>query len=885
LCLSGFVATAMLKFNSIKKVNVYSSLIGIIVLTISLSASFIIFEYQHFEQEAIAFKEQYTRLEKERLKTIIDKLIEHAQFEKTYETDEQVKAELLAWAKKVRFKKSSYIFILNTAGDMLIHPTRAGTNVANIIDPNGINILQAIIKASKEDGFVKYTRTKSSTGIDTPKLSYVRYLKDWDLLIATGIYLDEIEQVSIQNKQKLTANLKEHILWMILIAFLIASIAFLIAYRISKRVNIEFNLFAKGLKQSTTQHRLLHLNRFKISEFQTLADTANQVINKRKQAEDLLQKHHKAERKYVENMLREKESQYLSIFNAARDAFIISDFDGNIVEGNPQACQMYGYSYDEFTKLSSKNIVHPDYYYNFKRFIFETQNRGEFETESLDIRKDGTIFNVDVRGSTFEYKAKTHLLRVVRDITERKQMEENLAQAKDIAETSNRAKSVFLANMSHELRTPLNGILGFTQILQRDKSLNERQIKAINTIHKSGEHLLLLLNDILDLSKVEAGKMELQLKPFDFKIFIKSIVDIIQIRAHEKDIIFNCQIDENLPNTVIADDTRLRQVLINLLGNAVKFTDKGKVAFKIHRHMDKIRFQVEDTGCGIAYNELELIFQPFQQVGSQKQMPQGTGLGLSISNKLVKMMESALKVNSILSKGSVFWFDLKLPEAKGWQPPNEIQQGTITGFHGKPHKILIVDDKEANRAILVNLLHSIGFEIIEAHDGQEGIAKAITENPTLIMMDLIMPGVNGFEATRQIRAQLKDVIIIAASASAFEQHRQESFTAGCNDFISKPIDTNELLEKIRQYLKLEWVFETKPKLIENQKPVEQATLVAPPADIMNNLSHYAKQGNIGRIMKEAIKLEKMDSKYQAFAAELRRLCGDFDINKIRIFLK
>ena len=833
-----------------------------------------IFEYQRFEQETIVFKKQYTSLEKQRLKTIIDKLVERVKF------NHQSKEKMFAWLKKVRFKQSGYIFVLNSKGDMLIHPTRAGQNVANIIDPNGINILQALIKASKEDGFIKYTRKKYSSGALTSKLSYVRYLENWDLLIATGIYLDEIEVVSSQNKQKLIVGLKRHVLWMILISFFIASIAFLIAYLISKRINIEFNLFAKGLKQSTTQHQLLNLKKFKICEFQALADTANKVINKRKDAEDLLQQHHDAERQSVENMLREKESQYLSIFNAARDAFIISDFDGNIVEGNPQACQMYGYSYDELIKLSTKNIVHPDYYYNFKRFIFETQNKGEFETESLDIRKDATIFKVDVRGSTFEYKGKIHLLRVIRDITERKQMEENLAQAKEIAETSNRAKSVFLANMSHELRTPLNGILGFTQILHRDKTLNERQVKAINTIHKSGEHLLLLLNDILDLSKVEAGKMELQPKAFDFEVFLRGIADIIQIRAQEKDIIFNCEISDNLPHAVIADDTRLRQILINLLGNAIKFTEKGKVVFKIHRYMDKIRFQVEDTGCGIAYNELEVIFKPFQQVGNQKQMPQGTGLGLSISNKLVKIMESTLKVNSILSKGSVFWFDLKLPEATGWQPPNEVQQRTIIGFNNKPHTILIVDDKEANRAILVNLLDSIGFNIIEANDGQEGIEKAITEKPALIFMDLIMPRVNGFEATRQIRAQLKDVIIIAASASAFEQHRQDSFTAGCNDFIAKPINSDELLEKIRQYLKLEWKFEAKVKV----KKVKQA-LVQPPAEIMKDLSHYAKQGNIGRITKEAIKLEKLDPKYQAFAAKLRSYCSEFDINKIRDFLK
>jgi PAS domain S-box-containing protein len=586
----------------------------------------------------------------------------------------------------------------------------------------------------------------------------------------------------------------------------------------------------------------------------------------------------------VEKALREREVQYYGIFNAATDAFIIFDSTGKIREANPQAHKMYGYS--EFKKLTGKDIVYSDNYPLFEKFRFEIKTAGNFRTEFVAVRKDGTLFNVDVRGTTFDYKGKPHLLAIVRDITERKQAEIELAQAKKAAEAANRAKSEFLANMSHELRTPLNGILGFTQILRRDKTLTTQQLNAIHTIHKSGEHLLLLLSDILDLTKFEAGKMELHPRDFQFPSFLKSIADIIQNRAQYKDIDFKAQYSSELPIAVNADETRLRQVLINLLGNAVKFTDTGKVIFQVSRHDNKIHFQVEDTGCGIAPANLENIFQAFQQVSEQNYQCEGMGLGLHISKRLIEMMGGTLSVTSQLGKGSIFWFDLTLPLVGKWQKIDNTPKQHIIGFQGK-QKILVVDDFEAHRIILVNLFSSLGFEVLEAVDGQEAVEQAIAEQPDVIIMDLLMPRIDGFEATRRIRqaAKLKNAVIIAVSNSASDQHHQDSLAAGCNDFIAKPIQPNEILEKLEKYLKLKWVFAANHQ---DHTPVSKQTkqsLIGPPPEIVDELYNFAMQGNVGGIIEQAAQLKTIDNKYIPFADTLQQLANEFQVRKLRDLIK
>src|SRR5919199_3130810 len=311
-------------------------------------------------------------------------------------------------------------------------------------------------------------------------------------------------------------------------------------------------------------------------------------------------------------------------------------------------------------------------------------------------------------------------------------------RAEEAAQAANRAKSEFLANMSHELRTPLNGILGYTQIFKKDKTLTEQQKNGIGIIHQCGEHLLTLINDILDLSKIEARKMELFPKDFYFSEFLECIAEICRIRAEQKGLVLIYETITPLPKVIRADEKRLRQVLINLLGNAVKFTDKGRVTFRVGYQEGKVRFQVEDTGIGIAPNQLEEIFLPFQQVGEYSRETEGTGLGLAISRQLVQMMGASLNVLSTLGKGSVFWLDLDLPEVDQGADVGKVDERPIIGFKGSKRKVLVVDDKWTNRSVLVNLLEPLGFEVVEATDGLDGLAKAPEFQPDLILMDLVM---------------------------------------------------------------------------------------------------------------------------------------------------
>jgi len=482
------------------------------------------------------------------------------------------------------------------------------------------------------------------------------------------------------------------------------------------------------------------------------------------------------------------------------------------------------------------------------------------------------------------------------------QVEAELKAAKESAEASNRAKSEFLANMSHELRTPLNGILGYAQILKRDKTLTAKQTEAIDTIGESGHHLLTLINDILDMSKIEAGKMELYPHNFHLSDFLKSIVDMIQIQAKTKKLQFHYEIKRPLPTAVNGDETRLRQILVNLLGNAVKFTHKGFVNFRVGIQKDgpneqsttlpdlsnpvQIRFEIEDSGPGIEEEQLETIFQPFRQVGEQRYLTEGSGLGLPLSKRFVEMMGGSLFVKSSLGSGSLFWFDLTLPETEASLLMEKDTTQFITGYQGKSRRILIVDDKYANRAVLANLLSPLGFEIEEAENGQEAVDKAEAIPPDAIFMDIVMPILDGFEATQKIRdiPELKETIIIMISASVYGMDRQKSLAAGCNDFIAKPLSAEEAIKKLGSHLELEWKYEVKPAESPSES-TESEPACEPPAEVVKMLYDLAMMGDIEGIEEQLEQLEESNSQLLPFIEQLRPLTEAFQIREISELLE
>jgi PAS domain S-box-containing protein len=398
---------------------------------------------------------------------------------------------------------------------------------------------------------------------------------------------------------------------------------------------------------------------------------------------------------------------------------------------------------------------------------------------------------------------RTHLEELVEARTS------ELREAKDRAEVANRAKSEFLTRMSHELRTPLNAILGYAQLLQMRSDLSPRDRTGLEAIYSSGQHLLALIVDILDLARIEAGKVELSPGSLELPPFVQGIADIVRVKAEDKGLSFSLQMPPEMPERVIADDKRLRQVLINLLGNAVKFTDRGEVSLAVHLAAGasdrvRLRFEVSDTGIGIAPGDLERVFKPFEQAGDDQRRAGGTGLGLTISRQLVGLMGGEIEVNSMPGEGSVFSFELLLPLAQ--RPATRIAPRTPVGYHGERRRVLVVDDVAGSRNMLGALVSALGFEVDEAADGQQALHRVHARMPHLVLMDAAMPVMDGLEATRKLRTDPRwralPVVIVSAAVSDTDQHRCRE--AGASGFIAKPVDRDQLLDALQQWLGVQW---------------------------------------------------------------------------------
>jgi signal transduction histidine kinase len=382
--------------------------------------------------------------------------------------------------------------------------------------------------------------------------------------------------------------------------------------------------------------------------------------------------------------------------------------------------------------------------------------------------------------------------------------------ARHAAEAANRAKSDFLAGMSHELRTPLNAVLGYAQLLTMQGGLSARQARGLDTIHKSGEHLLALINDILDLARIEAGRTELNLAPVNPSDLLQAVVNLMRVKADEKRLSFVFDAEAGLPEAVLADERRLTQVLLNLLGNAIKFTDNGTVTLRASavpkgQSQVLVRLDVEDTGLGMRPDEMERIFQPFEQVGDAQRRSGGTGLGLAITRALVNDMGGQVQVSSEFGRGSRFRVELPLPVAQPAQavPPNV---PGVARYRGPTRRVLVVDDVAANRTLMCDFLKNAGFEVAQASDGSELLAAAKSFWPDLILMDSVMPSVDGVEATRRLRRDpdLAAVPVIAVSASATAEHRAACLQAGVNVFLAKPVSLQTLQAHIGEQLGLQW---------------------------------------------------------------------------------
>jgi PAS domain S-box-containing protein len=572
-----------------------------------------------------------------------------------------------------------------------------------------------------------------------------------------------------------------------------------------------------------------------------------------------------------------------TIIDSDPNVIFVKDWNGRFVLANQTLARVYGTTVEELIGRTdadfNPNLAEVAKYLEADRQVMETgcpQILEETVTSATGAVRYFHTIKIPIPSET------PQVLEVASDITERKRFEEQLQQAKEAADAANQAKSEFLANMSHELRTPLNGILGYAQILQRAGDLSPKHRQGIEIIEQAGSHLLTLINDILDLAKIEARKMELMTKDFHLPSVLSGVAEITRVRAETKGINFYYLPDSHLPNGVVADDKRLRQVLINLLGNAIKFTPEGSVTFQVqvlsHREETaKLRFTIADTGVGMTSEQLPKIFLPFEQVGDTCKRAEGTGLGLAICRQLVAMMGSEIQVTSTLGKGSTFWFEVEFPISNEWISAGTTAAcGKILGYTGKQRQILIVDDKEVNRSVVAEVLKTVGFAVAEAENGADALAQFERGRPDLIITDIAMPVMDGYEFTHLVRQfHSQEIPIIASSASVSASDQGRAIAAGCNDFLPKPLDLEVLFIKLHKFLKLEWVCEqaSTPQPGEECSPQE---LVIPPVEVLGKLQRAARIGDFDVVEQEARRIQGLATEYVPFAKRVLELAQEFD---------
>ena len=596
-------------------------------------------------------------------------------------------------------------------------------------------------------------------------------------------------------------------------------------------------------------------------------------------------RHEIAARTEAEAALRRQEEAYRDLYEHAPNVYWSTGADGYIKRANRRAAELFGREVvgEHFTNLIADTPDGlPRGHKVFARFLEGKATYGEeFEFRGANGRSIWASVNVlPIFGEDGKPVATRTTLA---DITERKRAEQALEAARREAEAASQAKSEFLARMSHELRTPLNAILGYAQLLQRDAAIGATQRTQIETIRRSGEHLLTLINDVLDLARIEAGKLDVAAVDTDLDALVRDVSSMFRQRAEHAGLEFHSELSSPRPQLIHADDRRLRQVLINLLSNAVKFTPAGEVALRVRStHLDgdqwRIGFEVADTGIGIAPDDLTRIFDPFYQVAGRNS--EGIGLGLAITRRLVEAMGGELAVASEPNVGTTFTLTIEVP-GRATDPTRVERQ--VQGYGGRRRSVLVVDDNGDNRALLTGWLSPLGFDIEEAADGEAAIAAVAKRRFDAALIDLVMPGTDGLTATARIRALelANQPRIVAVTANAFEETRRRSLAEGCDAFLTKPVDFGELRSTLGSLLELEWQYSVAAEPQPVQVSETAASSVSPAR--LAELRALARAGDVMEL-EARIDVLAAEPLHAAFAAELRAFVDRMDLRGIERWL-
>jgi PAS domain S-box-containing protein len=612
-----------------------------------------------------------------------------------------------------------------------------------------------------------------------------------------------------------------------------------------------------------------------------------------------------AEQKVLAQRLRDHQFYTRSLFESNTDALMTTDPSGIITDVNKQMEVLTGCTRDELIGAPSRNcFTDPGRAEASIRRVLTDKKVSNYELTAR--ARDGKETVVSYNATTFYDRERTlqGVFAAARDVTERKRLDQVLQdknaelesarsvaeKAQESAEVANRAKSAFLANMSHEIRTPMNAILGFSQLLLRDSGLTPLQKKHLQIVNRSGEHLLNLINDILEISKIEAGRSTLNPVAFDLSGMLDELELMFKLRTDEKNLCLLVERIGTLPDCVVGDANKLRQVLVNLVSNAVKFTRQGGVSVRVGITAQvgttlRLLVEVEDTGVGIAEEEITKLFRPFEQAESGRKIQSGTGLGLAISREFVRLMGGDISVSSVLGKSSIFRFEADLKQGQAGALARRAESRRVVGLQRgeKACRVLVADDKEDNRVLLSQMLGRLGFEVRAVADGAAAVQSFAEWHPQLILMDTRMPVMNGFDAIRSIRSQVEgaQVRIVSVTASAFDEDRKKALEIGADDFIGKPFREEVLLEKIRVLLRLDYVYTDDPVLPE---PAKRATITVTPeamAVLPRALIRQLRDATVGAdldLMLEII--QRLEGHDAGAAAMLRSLADDFKYEKL-----
>ncbi|MDX2487452.1 MAG: PAS domain S-box protein [Gammaproteobacteria bacterium] len=585
--------------------------------------------------------------------------------------------------------------------------------------------------------------------------------------------------------------------------------------------------------------------------------------------------------------LEDREQRLRVLVGTAVDGVMIIDANGNVQEYNPACEQLFGYRSDEVIGQNVKMLMPPPYQEEHDEYLHRYRATGNkriigIGREVEGRRKDGTTFPMELSVGEARPGGQQVFVGIIRDITARKSAEQSLRIAKEQAESASHAKSQFLANISHEIRTPMNAVLGYTQLIENDPELPENYRRPLRAIHSAGNHLISLIDDVLDLSKIEAGAMELDARDFDLDDLTEAVSEMFAIRCEQKGLLWQADVRIG-ERAVHADDRKLRQILINLLGNSVKFTDQGQVGLMVEQSGRRYTFNVSDTGPGINKDAQQRIFEPFQQA-EEGEAKGGTGLGLAITRRHIELMGGSLSLESTPGEGSCFRFELELPPAEGDLVLKSVQEGRLCRL-AEPYQVqaLVVDDLEDNREVLSGLLERAGIEVTMASNGAEALQLIAQQIPDIIFMDVRMPVMDGLTAVQQLRERwpAEGIVCVAITASGLLRQRSFYQDAGFDDFIGKPFLFEKVCNCMVRHLHVEFVYEPDTVMPASARPCAgEPGAIQLPGSMRERLLAAARINALTDIETLIGELKELSPDAKCLAVELEKLLSHYDMDGI-----